>query len=221
MSDAVGDIEVAPRERAGGKRAAASKAKFKFVREHIFINIIVIINFQEDSGDSDEESGSDDELHDNEGIKEAKNTKNTSVFQSESEDDAPHANGNGHAMNGDDSGSDFDDPKPKKSPAKKPAKKLNTSDDLFDDMMGSKAEKPAPKKKAPKKKKAGSDDDSDDDEPKPKKAAPKKPAAAKKPAAKKPPAKKAKWDSDNSDNSDFDMDDVPVRAKTGGKKNAF
>merc|ERR1712173_568821 len=130
MSDAIGDIEVAPRERAGGKRAAASKAKFKF----------------EDSGDSDEESGSDDELHDNEGIKEAKNTKNTSVFQSESEDDAPHANGNGHTMNGDDSGSDFDVPKPKKSPAKKPAKKLNTSDDLFDDMMGSKAEKPAPKK---------------------------------------------------------------------------
>merc|ERR1712050_572994 len=202
MSDAIGDIEVAPRERAGGKRAAASKAKFKF----------------EDSGDSDEESGSDDELHDNEGIKEAKNTKNPSVFQSESEDDAPHANGNGHAMNGDDSVSDFDVPKPKKSPAKKPAKKLNTSDDLFDDMMGSKAEKPAPKKRAPKKKKGGSDDDSDDDEPKPKKAAPKKPAAAKKPAAKKPPAKKPKWDSDNSDNSDFDMDDVPVRAKTGGRQ---
>merc|ERR1712242_386140 len=196
MSDAVGNIEVAPRERAGGKRAAASKAKFKF----------------EDSGDSDEQSGSDDELHDNEGIKEAKNTKNTSVFQSESEDEAPHANGNGHAMNGDDSGSDFDDPKPKKAPAKKPAKKLNTSDDLFDDMMGSKAEKPAPKKKAaPKKKKAASDDDSDDDEPKPKKA------AAKKPAAKKPPAKKPKWDSDNS-GSDFDMDDVPVREKTGGRQ---
>merc|ERR1712060_456678 len=186
---------VAPRERAGGKRAAASKAKFKF----------------EDSGDSDENSASDDELHDNEGIKEAKNTKNTSVFQSESEDEAPHANGNGHAMNGDDSGSDFDVPKPKKAPAKKPAKKLNTSDDLFDDMMGSKPEKPAPKKKT-----AGSDDDSDDDEPKPKKAAPKKPAA-KKPAAKKPPAKKAKWDSDNS-GSDFDMDDVPVREKTGGRQ---
>merc|ERR1719431_2219902 len=115
MSDAVGDIEVAPRERAGGKRAAASKAKFKF----------------EDSGDSDEQSGSDDELHDNEGIKEAKNTKNTSVFQSESEDEAPHANGNGHAMNGDDSGSDFDDPMPKKSITRKPAKKLNTSDDLI------------------------------------------------------------------------------------------
>merc|ERR1712203_865572 len=80
-------------------------------------------------------------------------------------------------------------------------------------MMGSKAEKPAPKKKsAPKKKKAASDDD----EPKPKKAAPKKPAA-KKPAAKKPPAKKPKWDSDNS-GSDFDMDDVPVREKTGGRQ---
>merc|ERR1712060_1007063 len=166
-------------------------------------------------GDSDENSASDDELHDNEGIKEAKNTKNTSVFQSESEDEAPNANG--HAMNGDDSGSDFDVPKPKKAPAKKPAKKVNTSDDLFDDMMGFKPEKPAPKKKAaPKKKKAGSDDDSDDDEPKPKKAAPKKPAA-KKPAAKKPPAKKAKWDSDNS-GSDFDMDDVPVREKTGGRQ---
>merc|ERR1719431_897828 len=185
MSDAVGDIEVAPRERAGGKRAAASKAKFKF----------------EDSGDSDENSASDDELHDNEGIKEAKNTKNTSVFQSESEDEAPHANGNGHAMNGDDSGSDFDDPEPKKAPAKKPAKKLNTSYDLFDDMMGSKTERPAPKKKAA---------------PKKKKAASKKPSA-KKPAAKKPPAKKPKWDSDNS-GSDFDMDDVPVREKTGGRQ---
>ena len=31
MSDAVGHIEVKPRERAGGRRAAASKAKFKFV----------------------------------------------------------------------------------------------------------------------------------------------------------------------------------------------
>ena len=31
MSDAVG--EVAPRERAGGKRAAAAKAKFNFVSD--------------------------------------------------------------------------------------------------------------------------------------------------------------------------------------------
>merc|ERR1719195_2271267 len=166
LSDAVADIEIAPRERAGGKRAAASKAKFKF----------------EDSEDSDEKSGSDDELHDNTGIQE-KNTKSAAVFQSESEDEAPHANGNGHAMNGDDSGSDFDDPKPKKPAAKKPAKKLNTSDDLFDNMMGSGAKKPAPKK----------------------------------PAAKKPPAKKPKWDSDGS-GSDFDMDDVPVREKTGGRQ---
>jgi len=197
MSDAIGEIEVAPRERAGGRRAAASKAKFKF----------------EDSEDSDEKSDTDDELHDNDGIKEKK-TKSEAVFQSESEDEAPHANGNGHAMNGDDSGSDFDVPKPKKPAAKKPAKKLNTSDDLFDDMMGSETKKPAPKKAAPKKKKAISDSDDDDDEPKPKKAAAKKPAA-KKPAAKKPPAKKAKWDSDGS-GSDFDMDDVPVREKTGG-----
>ena len=36
MSDAVGNIEVAPRERAGGKRAAASKAKFKFVSQTVF-----------------------------------------------------------------------------------------------------------------------------------------------------------------------------------------
>merc|ERR1712178_366879 len=82
--------------------------------------------------------------------------------------------------------------------------------------MGSETKKPAPKKAAPKKKKAISDSDDDDDEPKPKKAAAKKPAA-KKPAAKKPPAKKAKWDSDNS-GSDFDMDDVPVREKTGGRQ---
>lgn len=31
LSDAMDSAEVAPRERAGGKRAAASKAKFKFV----------------------------------------------------------------------------------------------------------------------------------------------------------------------------------------------
>ena len=31
LSDAMESAEVAPRERAGGKRAAASKAKFKFV----------------------------------------------------------------------------------------------------------------------------------------------------------------------------------------------
>jgi hypothetical protein len=37
MSDAIGPIEVAPRQRAGGKRAAAAKATFKFVsyRKHI------------------------------------------------------------------------------------------------------------------------------------------------------------------------------------------
>merc|ERR1712147_253429 len=114
MSDAVGHIEVAPRQRAGGKRAAAAKATFKF----------------DDSEDS-EKSGSDDELHDNDGIKEKKITsvahsdesdvdepssppkkaatkKAAAVFQSESEDDAPHANGNGHANGNDDSGSDFD-----------------------------------------------------------------------------------------------------------------
>ena len=31
LSDAMDTAEVAPRQRAGGKRAAASKAKFKFV----------------------------------------------------------------------------------------------------------------------------------------------------------------------------------------------
>eukprot|EP00090_Calanus_glacialis_P008645 TRINITY_DN1699_c0_g1_i2.p1 TRINITY_DN1699_c0_g1~~TRINITY_DN1699_c0_g1_i2.p1 ORF type:complete len:1611 (-),score=547.76 TRINITY_DN1699_c0_g1_i2:290-4978(-) len=226
MSDAIGPIEVAPRQRAGGKRAAAAKATFKF----------------DDSEESDK-SGSDDELHDNDGIKEKKITsvahsdesdvdepssppkkaspqKPAAVFQSESEDDAPHANGNGHAVNGDDSGSDFDVPKPaaKKPAAKKPAKKLNTSDDLFDNMMDedAPAKKAAPKKAAAKKKKAASDDDdaaSDFEEPKPKKAAAKKPAA-KKPAAKKPPAKKPKYDSDQS-GSDFDMDDVPARKPAG------
>merc|ERR1711885_124052 len=131
-----------PRKK-GEKKAAAAKATFKF----------------DDSEDS-EKSGSDDELHDNDGIKEKKITsvahsdesdvdepssppkkaatkKAAAVFQSESEDDAPHANGNGHANGNDDSGSDFDVPKPaaKKPAAKKPAKKLNTSDDLFDNMI--------------------------------------------------------------------------------------
>jgi len=223
MSDAVGHIEVKPRERAGGRRAAASKAKFKF----------------EDS-DSEDKSDSDDELHDNDGIKEKKVTstaahsddsdvdvpssppkkaksKPAAVFKSDSEDEAPHANGNGHAMNGDNSGSDFDSPvkkQVKKPAAKKPAKKLNTSDDLFDDMMDSGAKKAPAKKAAAKKKKAESD--SDDDEPKPKKAAAKKPAAKKAPA-KKPAAKKPKYDSDAS-GSDFDMDDVAPRERAGGRQ---
>jgi len=205
MSDAVG--EVAPRERAGGKRAAAAKAKFNF-----------------DESEESDKSASDDELVENEGIKEKKITKTEAVFESESDADEPQANGNGHANgNGDDSGSDFDVPKPaaKKPAAKKPAKKLNTSDDLFDAMVVDTPpkDKPAPKKAAAKKKKAASSDDnaSDDDEPKPKKAAAKKPAA-KKPAAKKPPAKKPKYDSDQS-GSDFDMDDAPpVREKAGGRQ---
>jgi len=238
MSDA--EVKVEPRERAGGKRAAASKAKFNF----------------DDSEESDnkaeaEESDSgDDELHDNDGIKEQKiqsvahsdesdvdepspppkkaapkaKPAPAAVFQSESEDeDQPSANGNGHHMNGDDdSGSDFDVPKPKKAAAKKPAKKLNTSDDLFDSMMDNGDKKDAPKKTAANKKRAISDDDnegSDFDEPKPKKAAAKKPAA-KKPAAKKPVAKKPKYDSEQS-GSDFDMDDVaPARDRPGRQKKA-
>ena len=37
LSDAMDSVEVAPRERAGGKRAAANKAKFKFVSSIILI----------------------------------------------------------------------------------------------------------------------------------------------------------------------------------------
>ena len=45
LSDAMDSVEVAPRERAGGKRAAASKAKFKFVsmRLNNFIELVLII----------------------------------------------------------------------------------------------------------------------------------------------------------------------------------
>lgn len=242
LSDALDSVVVAPRERAGGRRAAAAKAKFDF-------------DDSEESGKSD----SDEELRDNDGIKEKQISQSVAhsedesddepspppkkaapkpkakpapaaVFQSESDDeDHPSANGNGngngHAMNGDDSGSDFDLPKssPKKPAAKKPAKKLNTSDDLFDSMMDNGAtKKAAPKKAAAKKKKAASDSEegSDFDEPKPKKAAAKKPAA-KKPAAKKPPAKKPKYDSEQS-GSDFDMDDVgPARDRPGRGKKAI
>ena len=38
LSDAVDGMEVSPRERAGGRRAAASKAKFKFVSSLTRIN---------------------------------------------------------------------------------------------------------------------------------------------------------------------------------------
>merc|ERR1712079_917507 len=114
LSDAMDSVEVAPRERAGGKRAAASKAKFKF----------------DDSEDSDK-SNSDEELHDNTGVKErdihsgkvsdasdddddshfidpspppkkkaapAKKPYVAPVLDSDSEDEKP--NGNGHATNG-------------------------------------------------------------------------------------------------------------------------
>merc|ERR1719410_1994480 len=213
LSDAMDSVEVAPRERGGGRRAAANKAKFKF----------------DDSDDTDK-SDSDEELHDNTGVKEkdihsgkvsdasddddddshfidpspppkkkaapAKKPYVAPVLDSDSEDEKPNGNGNGHATNGFNkknpwSDSDEDSPPKKKPAAKKPAKKLTNSDDLFDNMMsnGDKPAKPAPKKKA----------------------------AAKKPAAKKPAAKKPKYDSDSDD---FNMDDVaPARDRPGrGKK---
>merc|ERR1711988_1480510 len=137
LSDAMDSVEVAPRERAGGKRAAASKAKFKF----------------DDSEDSDK-SNSDEELHDNTGVKEkdihsgkvsdasddddddshfidpspppkkkaapAKKPYVAPVLDSDSEDEKTNGNGNGHATNGFNkknpwSDSDEDSP-PKRSP---------------------------------------------------------------------------------------------------------
>merc|ERR1712241_1544717 len=226
LSDAMESAEVAPRERAGGKRAAASKAKFKF-------------------GDSESEasdpSDSDEELFDNTGVKEkdiqsgkvsdasdddddshiisptppkktaAPKPRRPVVFNSDSDDEKPNGNGNGiAAMNGD---SDSEEEKKKKKPAvKKPAsKKLTSNDDLFDSMMsnGDKKPAPAPKKKATKKKFDFDDDSGSDVETKPKKKAP----------AKKAAAKKAKFDSDGSE-SDFNMEDVaPARDRPGrGKK---
>merc|ERR1711971_2097 len=206
LSDVMDDVEVAPRERAtGGRRAAANKAKFKF----------------DDSGDSDK-SDSEEELHDNTGVKEADfkgskvsdesdddshfieptppkkkpaPTKKKIVaksFDSDSDSDKPNGNGNGHAMNA--------------------PKKLTSNDDLFDSMISNGDEKPAAKKKPVKKKTVSDDDGSGSDfDSKPKKA------AAKKAAAKKPPAKKPKYDSDSED---FNMDDVaPARDRPGrGKK---
>jgi len=229
LSDAMDSAEVAPRERAGGKRAAASKAKFKF-------------------GDSDSEasdkSDSEEELFDNTGVKEkdiqtgkvsdasdddddshiisptppkktASKPKKRAVFDSDSDDEKPNGNGNGMAaLNGD---SDSEEEKIKKKPAakkpaaKKPAKKLTSSDDLFDSMIsnGDKKPAPAPKKKATKKKFDFDDDSGSDMESKPKKKAP----------AKKAVAKKAKVESDGSE-SDFNMEDVaPARDRPGrGKK---
>jgi len=156
LEEVVDKIEVAPRERAGGRRAAAAKATFKF----------------EDSDDSEEEeSDEDEELQDNDGIKEK---KVTSTVQSEEESDADEpAPTNGHAMNGDaDSGSEFDEPKAKKPAAKKqPAKKAEAA-----------PKKAAAKKKAA----SSEEDDASDDEPQPKKKAAAKKPAAKKPPAKKP-----------------------------------
>ena len=216
LSDAMDSVEVAPRERAGGKRAAASKAKFKY---------------DDDSEDGSDKSD-DEELHDNPGIKESNGhhaatvsdgsddddshfieptpPKKTApakrppakkkVLDSDSDDDFP-ANGNGVHDDSDDS------PIKKKPAAKKaPAKKLTSSDDLFDSMMSNGDKKPAPKKKPAKKKIVSDDDDSGSEFG----SQPVKKPAAKKPAAsKKPAVKKAKFDSDSED---FNMDDVaPAR----------
>merc|ERR1712029_1105952 len=125
LSDAMDSVEVAPRERAGGKRAAANKAKFKF----------------DDSGDSDK-SDSDDELHDNTGIKEKDlQSGNVSNASDSDEFDAPPPKKKTappkkqmvtKVFNSD---SEDDVPKKKKPAAKKAAsKKLAKSDDLFDSM---------------------------------------------------------------------------------------
>merc|ERR1712012_1289527 len=220
LSDAMDSVEVAPRERAGGKRAAASKAKFKY---------------DDDSEDGSDKSD-DEELHDNPGIKESNGhhaatdgsddddshfieptpPKKTApakrppakkkVLDSDSDNDFP-ANGNGAHDDSDDS------PIKKKPAAKKaPAKKLTSSDDLFDSMMSNGDKKPAPKKKPVKKKIVSDDDDSGSEFG----SQPVKKPAAKKPAAsKKPAVKKAKFDSDSED---FNMDDVAPARPGRGKK---
>merc|ERR1712110_402338 len=225
LSDDMDGMEVAPRERAtGGRRAAAAnKAKFKF-----------------DDSENSDKSDSEEEFHDNTGVKEADfksskvsdeseddshyieptpppkkkpaPTKKKTVAKSfDSDSDSDKPNGNGHAFNGDDSDSD-DEPMKKKPTAKKAPKKLTSNDDLFDSMISNGDKKPAPIKKPAKKKIVSDDDGSGSDfESKPKKG------GAKKPAAKKPAAKKPKYDSDSED---FNMDDVaPARDRLGrGKK---
>jgi len=204
LSDALEDMPVAPRQKAGGRRAAAN---IKFTCE-----------------DDEEEKSSDndsDDMFDNDGVKEEKNgpaadmeddgeesadeipspppkkkpapkvTKAAPKNDDDSDDDEPATNGKSNGKDDfdvSDSGSEFEVEKAAKKP---PAKK-------------------APAKKAPPKKaaKPASDDDDEDseyDEPKPKKAPARKTAAKKKYAESD--------DDDEEDDSDFDMP-KPKKAKT-------
>merc|ERR1712110_782286 len=70
LSDDMDGMEVAPRERAnGGRRAAANKAKFKF-----------------DNSEDSDKSDSEEEFHDNTGVKEA--DFRSSKVSDESEDNS-------------------------------------------------------------------------------------------------------------------------------------
>ena len=197
--------------------------------------------FQDDSEDSDK-SDSEEELHDNTGVKEAdfKSGKVSDESDDEShyieptpppkkkpapakkkivaksfdsDSDSDKPNGNGNGHAINGGDSDSDDEPVKKKPAaKKAPKKLTSNDDLFDSMISNGDKKPAPKKKPAKKKIVSDDDGSGSDFD----SKPKK-GGAKKTAAKKPAAKKPKYDSDSED---FNMDDVaPARDRPGrGKK---
>jgi len=263
LSDAVDDV-IIPREKAaGGRRAAAQTKKYA-------------MSESEKSDDSEDDS---DHLFENSGIQEesSKPSKAPQVIDSDSDDAAPVAkpkatNGNAakKATNGvtngkkkskddsdDDSfvvsdSSDEDDFASRIAAKKKPAtKKLNTSEDLFDSMLGENdkkkpsalpAKKAAPAKKpvfdsdsadseenyqpnkkaaAASKKMMDSDLDSDNDDFKPKKKAP-----AKKPAAaekpKKPAAEKPKPAAKKKKALDSDSEDErPATKKSKTKKKSY
>merc|ERR1711994_255390 len=169
LSDVLDDVPLDPREKAGGRRAAAN---IKFDK------------YKSDDEDSDDGS---DEMFENSGVEEddpkpkakAKPKKEPKVepktydIGSSDDEDSPgkkngvHTNGNGtkdsskDEFDVSDSGSDFGGGFAKKMASKKPPpKKLGTSDDLFDSMMADE-DKPAPAKKAAPKKPQYSDDDDD------------------------------------------------------------
>ncbi|XP_045623508.1 DNA topoisomerase 2-alpha isoform X1 [Procambarus clarkii] len=203
-------VEVQPRERASGRRTAATNIKFNF---------------------SDEEaSDSEASLHDNVGIEEPDVVASNSIM----EDSVQKANDEPKAESVTDTDSEFEEKPKKKMKVSQVTTEKPTASDLFDSMISGSPSPPKAEpvmKQAPPKKRHVSDDSSDEDEPQvKKKPAPKKKATAvlsldnsddeddiPKPK-KKPVPKKAATAKPSMDISD---DDEPKpKKKSGPKKTA-
>ncbi|XP_064095039.1 DNA topoisomerase 2-alpha-like isoform X2 [Macrobrachium nipponense] len=206
-------VEVQPRERAAGRRAAASNVKFKF------------------DDDEDEDSGSDVSLHDNEGIEEPDMVQQHLSFADDSVNVQEEV-----AISDTDSELGA---KPAKTTSKPANTDKPTASDLFDSMLSG---SPSPPKYQPAKsntlKRTVNDGDSSDyEEPKPKKMSsatafgedskqkkrgrPKKPNdefGDDAPKPKKKSAPKKKVDLDSSDNEDPKPKKKPGPKKTAAAK---